>query len=57
MTNADRIRDMDDEELAAFLDNLTTNCVGGRCDGCPIRDEYRNCDFWKWIGQEADNET
>jgi hypothetical protein len=60
ITNADRIRDMTDEELADFL------CVGD-CYYCPAGDEVRKKCKWdngrqrytgliEWLKQEADDE-
>lgn len=42
VTNGDRLRAMTNEELAAFLDDLTYCCADQSCDDCPIgcpRDE------------------
>ena len=62
-TNADRIRSMDDEELAAFLTNINpTNCQdcafshGWRCQ--PDSDDYSDCEKCKedrkrWLQQPA----
>ena len=38
MTNAERIRGMKDEELANFLNTITTACSddGGGCYECPL---------------------
>lgn len=33
-TNADRIRNMTDEQLAEFLDDITTYCNIAECDNC-----------------------
>ncbi len=69
-TNADRIRSMNDEELAEFLTHINpTNCKdcafshGWRCQ--PDRDKYSDFEKCKegrkkWLQQpaeEADNET
>ena len=63
-TNADRIRSMADEELAAFLTHINpTNCqdcafsVGWRCH--PDRDNYSDFDKCKegrkrWLQQPAE---
>ena len=70
MTNADRIRSMNDEELPEFLTDINpTNCQdcafyhGWRCQ--PDRDDYSSFEKCKegrkrWLKQpaeEADNET
>ena len=64
VTNADRIRAMSDEELAAFLTHINpTNCqdcafsVGWRCQ--PDRDDYSDFDKCKegrkrWLKQPAE---
>lgn len=64
MTNADRIRAMSDEELAAFLDDLTCLCVDcndhdGVNENCPIykQDCGRYCepkDLMDWLQQPAE---
>lgn len=65
-TNADRIREMSDEELAEFLTHINpTNCqdcafsVGWRCQ--PDRDDYSDFDKCKegrkrWLKQPAKEE-
>ena len=57
-TNADRIRAMTDEELAAFLSNLSSD--GCEYGGCPARDGYeafsdKTCkeQMKKWLKREA----
>lgn len=35
-TNGDRIRGMDDRELAVFLTTITRACADRACDRCPI---------------------
>ena len=67
MTNADRIRDMSDEELAVFLDDLTCLCVDcnehdGVNENCPIYKQGcgRYCepkDLLDWLQQPAEEET
>ena len=66
MTNADRIRDMSDEELAEFLTHINpTNCQdcafshGWRCQ--PDRDDYSDFDKCeegrkRWLQQPAEGE-
>ena len=61
MTNADRIRSMNYEELVVFLDEF-----GGRClecaeyeknESCPIYKEERYCrpkDIMEWLQQPAE---
>lgn len=51
-TNADRIRGMDDRELAYFLTAITRSCADRRCDNCPIGNP--SCiAMIHWIKQEA----
>lgn len=43
ITNGDRIRAMNNEQLAAFLDHITCCCADSSCESCPIgckRDEH-----------------
>lgn len=64
-TNADRIRNMSDEELAVFLDGFSSRCLDcaedAKNQSCPIYKEGRYCrpkDIMKWLKQpaeEADN--
>ena len=57
MTNADRIREMDDEELADFLERITTVCNRGRCYDCePYNHETKCCNIYSWLTQEVANE-
>ena len=66
MTNADRIRDMSDEELAVFLDDLTCLCVDcndhdGVNENCPIYKQGcgRYCepkDLMDWLQQPAEED-
>ena len=56
-TNADRIRNMSDDELADFLSNLTSQCESNtscnqHCYGC--YEEYCNSEkCLKWLQSEA----
>lgn len=57
MTNADRIRQMSDEELAEFLDIVEQDGISSQCINLPCvccRDkECSNC--WKnWLQSEAE---
>lgn len=62
MTNADRIRNMTDEELAEFLSKTVDDIVS--CDGCdePIN-EYGSCSgncknpYLKWLQAEAKGDS
>lgn len=54
-TRADRIRQMTDEELSAFLGGVADNCSYNTCDNCPM---YGACvdvplSRDKWIKQEV----
>ena len=55
MTNADRIRQMDDQELAKFLCKAysTDNCYK-----CPAKDRCRfgQNGMMDWLREEAENE-
>lgn len=54
MTNADRIRDMSDEEMANFIDK----CEGmGYVDSSIAKDENGNCiNMLDWLRQPAEEE-
>ena len=59
-TNADRIRSMTDEELAAFIDKVTDCCSDGwMCDKCPMYDA--DCakieGFIAWLKMEAHHDS
>lgn len=54
-TNGDRIRQMTDDELSAFLGGIADNCSYNTCDNCPM---YGACvdvplSRDKWIKQEV----
>lgn len=57
-TNADRIRNMSDEELAEFLDiveedGISSKCANLPCDCCYEKTECSKC--WKdWLQSEAE---
>ena len=57
MTNADRIRNMTDEELAEFIVGLNNHCLTGigECD-CSSYDTCKNCDVRvkEWIQSEVE---
>ena len=54
MTNADKIRNMTDEELAKFINKIVSHCREESCnDECPMADCCA-CDYdWheKWLKQ------
>lgn len=66
-SNADRIRSMNDEELAVFLDGFSGRCIDCAEDtknqSCPIYKEGHYCrpqEIMEWLQQPAeedDNET
>lgn len=57
MRNGDVIRQMTDEELFMFLDNITDCCCLSHCKFCKIRkDKNGICDIEQWLKQEADDE-
>lgn len=55
MTNADRIRQMTDEELSAFLGGIADNCSYNTCDNCPMCGACVDVPLSrdKWLKQEA----
>ena len=57
MTNGDRLRQMTDEELTAFLDTITDCCNAfvPKCDECPMkyRDTTPRCNIGLWLKQEV----
>ena len=56
-TNADRIRNMSDEELAEFIVELNLHCLAGlsKCD-CKANKTCDNCnaEVKKWLRSEAE---
>ena len=58
-TNADRIRNMSDEELEEFLDDLTDNCCRcaehQNCGNCQIGLDAKTgfCNIEKWLQSEV----
>lgn len=58
MTNADKVRQMTDEELWYWLDDLGNVCMCGYYSGDRARcDNYKSCrDCWlDWLAEEADD--
>jgi hypothetical protein len=58
-TNGDRIRNMTDEELSAFLGGVADNCSYNACDNCPM---YGACvdvplSRDKWLKQEVSEDA
>lgn len=56
-SNADRIRQMSDEELFDFLDAITDTCgyLPPQCDNCQMKykDTSPKCDIQAWLKQEV----
>ena len=56
-TNADRIRNMSDEELTEFITGLSKHCLAviGKCD-CSAHKTCNNCnvEVKKWLQSEAE---
>lgn len=56
-TNADRIRNMSNEELAEFITGLSKHCLAGigECD-CSTYETCQNCnvEVKKWLQSEAE---
>lgn len=55
LSNADRIRQMTDEELATFLNDVADYCTFSDCNNCPL---CGACDdapisILKWLKQEV----
>jgi hypothetical protein len=59
-SNADRIRQMTDEELFVFLNEITDCCFSNNdCDNCPMKysDElYYRCNIEAWLKQEVEKD-
>lgn len=57
MTNADRIRNMSDKELAEFITGLNGHCLAWleKCD-CSANKTCENCnvEVKKWLQSEAE---
>ena len=60
-TNYEKIKNMSLEELAAFLDEITTRCFNAGnspgfriCADCPICGDTGHCYFDTWLMKEAD---
>lgn len=60
MTNADRIRNMTNEELVVFLDGFSSQCIEcaeyEKNESCPIYKEGRYCrpqEIMEWLQQPA----
>lgn len=61
MTNADRIRQMTDEELAEFLSKVKSYCIKIPCGKCDFYDAESSvddiiCSPLYWLKQEVDQE-
>ena len=61
MTNADRIRNMTNEEMVVFLDEFSSQCITcaeyEKNESCPIYKEGHYCrpkDIMDWLQQPAD---
>ena len=61
LTNADRIRDMSDDELVVFLDEFSCRCLecaeDAKNKSCPIYKEGYYCrpqDIMKWLQRPAE---
>ena len=60
-TNADRIRNMTNEELVVFLDGFSSQCIEcaehGKNESCPIYKEGHYCrpqEVMEWLKQPAE---
>lgn len=57
MTNADRIRAMNDEEIAQFCrDSLRCPPGKGIAENCPAFYTCKEC-WYDWLNQEADHDN
>ncbi len=58
MTNADRIRQMDNDELYDFLNTITDCCHAyvPKCEECPMKykDTTPHCNISLWLKQEVE---
>ena len=61
MTNADRIRNMTNDDLVVFLDVFSSQCIEcaeyGKNENCPIYKEGHYCrpkDIMEWLQQPAE---
>lgn len=58
MNNADRLRNMSNEELANWIDRLKYNCCDGKCCDCEISEYDADCegccDVLEWLEKECD---
>ncbi len=61
VTNYDKIKRMSEDELAAFLEKISTRCMNAGnspgfrlCDDCPIVDDEDTCNFAGWLKKEVD---
>ena len=64
LSNADRIRAMNDEDLVVFLDGFSGRCLDcvedAKNKSCPIYKEGRYCrprDIMDWLQQPADKKS
>jgi len=55
MTNADKIRQMNDEELLEWLDSIGNACMSDDTERC---DDYEDCrECWKdWLRSSANTQ-
>lgn len=58
MTNGDRIRQMTDEKLAEFLNDVADNCSMQECKNCPMNGACVDVpiSMAKWLKQEVSDE-
>ena len=54
-TNADKIRQMSDEEMAEWLDRLIEHCNEGPCFNCFMQEACRTS-MLDWLKQEVEEE-
>lgn len=61
ISNADRIRQMTDDELADFINDVTDCCSDGYiCEKCPLNSVGSHCNiytFKKWLKQEVSEDA
>ena len=62
-TNADRIRNMTNEELVVFLDGFSSQCIEcaehGKNESCPIYKEGHYCrpqDIMEWLQKPSEGD-
>ena len=55
MTNFEKIKNMSVDEMAKFLDRITSRCSANRCEGCPLCEGIFCCpiEIGYWLNSEV----